>query len=685
MKRQIIALTIILLFILSSTAQAFLTNRNTLENISNKIIFQEENKSIKSEKIEYLCPVMDKVYSLKNIEKKLSTVTIVDTPSQFSWTNYRGKDWTTEVKNQGQCGSCWDFTALGVIESIINIREKQPELNPDLSEQYVLSCLPKAGGCNGGSTYDTFEYIKDTSEDGNHCNGIIPEEYFSYQADSNIPCSQKEDDWQNFLIPISDYGYLNLDGTEHDRKKIKSKIYKDGPVGTYIAATDQFRKWGIQNHNKTAYYPKTLQPSWINHMVTIVGWKDDPNIENGGYWICKNSWGKFWGYNGFFNIEYDTLHIDDVGIMWADYNKNDFNWPPKANPGGPYQAKIDEKIVLNAENSFDCENNPLTYTWFIEDEKNNQTGKTVNYTFQEKGIKNITLIVTDPQGKTDKKETYCAVEFWEEKDEWSYNFEKFKIQIKNENKEISIDAKIPNFNLQLAEEKKDTYHLDISGQIKGEIDISIEELQATAITNKETSFQGKIIIDKPEMTFKKINFKIKPFLKTKTPSFFLKIPIPLHINLTMDFEKGLKFIDFPLKKEKNWDTTYTKIKIDGSIDSIWFKILNFVNKISDKKIIPKPYSDLLPSADISKAMKMLTGKTDFYLPVIEDLECTQKKTIGTKAGTFEAYKVQIMPFIDYYYSPNLKNIIKLSIEKTINDTPYGNMSTNIKGEITSYK
>ena len=115
-------------------------------------------------------PVMTNPIYVDSLKLYINTskLTMVDTPEYFSWKDYEGGDFTTSARNQGNCGSCWDFAAIGTFESIINIREGCAELDPDLSEQYALSCLPYAAntpgeGCRGGNPYWTFLY-----HDGNN-------------------------------------------------------------------------------------------------------------------------------------------------------------------------------------------------------------------------------------------------------------------------------------------------------------------------------------------------------------------------------------------------------------------------------------------------------------------------------------------------------------------------------------
>jgi len=203
----------------------------------------------------------------------------IDTPDYFSWMDVNGEDFTTPAKNQGNCGSCWDFAALGTLEAMINIQYGDPNLDLDLSEQYVLSCLPKAAnyygeGCLGGNPYNAFKYIKNDGENGNFCNGIITEECFSYYADHTVPCDEKCDEWMDELIPLEDCGFSwpGFDDPEV-RQIIKSKLYEHGPLAVGIDCTNHFINWGISHNSPDDYYPD-MEQEWnniLNHLVVLFG------------------------------------------------------------------------------------------------------------------------------------------------------------------------------------------------------------------------------------------------------------------------------------------------------------------------------------------------------------------------------------------------------------------------------
>jgi len=333
MNRKTLGVIIVLIMLIG-----FLPSTISIKTNQDFSIYNTENK-IKDSNIFLDYPVMDEIISFPD-EIKGEPYPIIDNlPEKFSWRNYEGEDWTTPAKYQGQCGSCWAFGAIGVLESIVEIREDNADLNPDFSEQYVLSCLSEAGSCRGGRTWVAFELLQDDSPVGNNANGTIFEECFPYEADDDIPCSDKCPDWMDQLVPILDWGSWEADGTDEGRKSIKSYIYENGPVATHMKVTDLFKAFGAIIHNPNLYYPRFKRSHSVNHVVMIVGWKDIPFIPSGGYWICKNSWGTDWGYDGFFNIAYGSLNIDGSLIVWADYDPNSFDFPPIE-----YKGESNEKI-----------------------------------------------------------------------------------------------------------------------------------------------------------------------------------------------------------------------------------------------------------------------------------------------------------------------------------------------------
>jgi len=288
-----------------------------------------------------------------NRESVKHNVELDPLPDTFSWKEYNGKDWTTPVKDQSEfskCGSCWAFAPIAILESVIKIREGYADFNPDLSEQYIISCHGagniKGCGCFGGYPTDVFQFIIDTTQEGNNCNGVVLESYFPYSARRfhYVPCSKLIDGWAEHIIPIADWGYKILNKSNGERDWIKRTIIEKGPVvadiivplflySPNVPLIDPLHRWGYNNHDSDAYFPSGRTCSIAGHVVCIVGWKDDDSIPNGGYWICKNSWGKDWGYNGFANIEYGSMSIDksrypfDGFILWVDYNPEDYAWP----------------------------------------------------------------------------------------------------------------------------------------------------------------------------------------------------------------------------------------------------------------------------------------------------------------------------------------------------------------------
>jgi len=194
-----------------------------------------------------------------------------DLPDSIDW---RSKGAVTPVKNQGQCGSCWAFSATGLLEGFNFINKGELV---SFSEQQIVDCDTNQNeGCNGGWPYLAVEYAAE--------NGIETESDYPYTAKDGKCKFQKS----KAVKVANGYSFVPT-ASAHELKAALAK----GPVAVLIEADQQafqFYSSGVITKGCGAD---------LNHAVLAVGYG---KFEGHEAFVVKNSWGTSWGQDGYVLI-----------------------------------------------------------------------------------------------------------------------------------------------------------------------------------------------------------------------------------------------------------------------------------------------------------------------------------------------------------------------------------------------
>jgi len=207
----------------------------------------------------------------------------------------------TQVKDQGNCGSCWSFSTTGAMEGAVSVTHgtqwtSGTSATPTnsatwegYSEQQLVDCDKIDSGCNGGWMDRAFGYIQ-------RAGGVCAEGDYPYTSGTTASAGSCGSCTKVSGVTVSSY----TDVTPGDVNSLMAAVEKQ-PTAIAVAVNTNFQLYS------SGVFTGTCGQD-LNHGVLLTGYGTDGT----DFWTIKNSWGSTWGEAGYIRVERSSANLCHV-------------------------------------------------------------------------------------------------------------------------------------------------------------------------------------------------------------------------------------------------------------------------------------------------------------------------------------------------------------------------------------
>lgn len=190
---------------------------------------------------------------------------------------------TTDVKDQGQCGSCWAFSTVEQIESMARIEDETTDFVA--APQELVSCDHNGDlGCNGGLPVNAYEWLENKA--------LEPESAYPYTSGFTQQTGKCKADYSEGEFKVK--SFTTVSETPSQERDMASYVLGSGPLSVGLDAQAwQLYTGGVMDR-------RGCHGVQMDHAVQIVAY--DSDTADGPVWTVRNSWNTDWGEDGFIRL-----------------------------------------------------------------------------------------------------------------------------------------------------------------------------------------------------------------------------------------------------------------------------------------------------------------------------------------------------------------------------------------------